>query len=363
MKNLVRIGFIAILIFVFTLAKWSKEGDPRFFSFLNSGPGKMVARVFHWKSTAMIQGDLEKDLSNLTKADQIYLEMAQEDLAKNPSEHTPLRYKDVLLKKSFPSYFLYKNDFISVFYSILQDPAPDIKLMINTVEKLSSDLRTTFSEVLDHSFPLSYDIIIFSDVASIQAFIAQQSLPTENSVAVYDSASNTIFTINPAGPEELASLRHEVAHAFYFQSKLNSENNVEGTWLIEGLATIAETTELLATDTAKLAFLKKLNQQNELIPLSDLLKHRAFNGFMNHPNKNEIDKAYLESWALVRFLMTPQYRQLFFTYLKYLRAPENLNKLFQSEPIQVLSEILNTDSKTLETAYKSYISNEENIQK
>lgn len=83
---------LPLLATAVVLSSWSQQADPRFYYFLTTRPGKLVARVLHWKGTPGYLEAENKTLDEMTPEEQRALARLEENiLDAAPSHHLVLK--------------------------------------------------------------------------------------------------------------------------------------------------------------------------------------------------------------------------------------------------------------------------------
>ena len=152
--------------------------------------------------------------------------------------------------------------------------------------------------------------------------------------------------------DTLAIVRHEASHQFFFTYGVHSQHRVENEWLIEGLACYCEASIFGARDKTQLAILQEGRKFEDRVNLSQLVNHHSTRGLLGY---KATEVAYGESWALIHFLMQPERRHHFFSYIRHLRNPANFRQTQCVERIDLLAEFLNMTPAELETESKRYL--------
>jgi hypothetical protein len=151
------------------------------------------------------------------------------------------------------------------------------------------------------------------------------------------------------------TLRHEGAHQLFFSLGVHSKHLVEGDWLYEGLASYAEVRPLGARNPERTAVLREALEAGRLIPLAALMRAKGARGLAAFGEPDCVELAYSEAWGLVACLMEPARRVKFFEYLDYVRAPENVSSVTETDPLELLCRFLKEEPNDFEKNWIEWI--------
>ena len=214
-------SLLRLLILVLLLAgalqvyRWSRTNDPRFYLFLQSRPGRVLARIFHWGSAAAQAIPEDKPAEELTETERAVMKKMREKLLARqaryrlvtaegreltgwivesnsqyvvfeekygasgalqiripaakisilerlPARIPPITYRDIRFQMEFPSMQFYKKP----PYSILTDESYfHVERSVRTLQELHTEFMRYFRPLLSRrNSPLpSLQVLFFSD--------------------------------------------------------------------------------------------------------------------------------------------------------------------------------------------------------
>ncbi|MCG3148124.1 MAG: hypothetical protein PCFJNLEI_01566 [Verrucomicrobiae bacterium] len=282
------------------------------------------------------------------------------------------------LTADFPNFNLYQT----APYSLVTDaPAVVAQETLATLTALRQEFHRHFADLIRTQAPeLPVHVVFFSHEADYRAYVLRAApglvnsaglfLPRDNRLVLLDQLGSHNYlraqqhapvtaraqaSVRLAGEARAITarlIRHEGTHQLMHATGFESAFAVAPTWLTEGLAQYCETETIGAPDkllTARLA--------PPLLPLRQLLNHRQPAGFFALP-ETQVATAYAQSWALIHFLMQPEYRPGFFAFIRSYRdvtAAGAAQRARLVEPAAVLVQHLHTDFATLENQWHNFI--------
>lgn len=158
-----------------------------------------------------------------------------------------------------------------------------------------------------------------------------------------------------AAEQTRTTVRHEGAHQLFYDTGIHSSFRAENDWLVEGLAGYCETPRLGDRDPHRAALLHRQREANQLIPLEQLVNSRSTSGLMVFGQNEQVEAAYAQSWCLVHLLMQKEYRERFFSYLRFVRDPANLKEIVRVTGQDVLCRCLGVSPAVLQQAYLAHL--------
>ena len=79
--------WIPLLVGTWLIFSWSRTGDPRFYSFMDTRPGQIISRTFDWHDVPMVLEPREKTIDELTDEELSVKKQIEEELQASRSEH------------------------------------------------------------------------------------------------------------------------------------------------------------------------------------------------------------------------------------------------------------------------------------
>jgi hypothetical protein len=115
-----------------------------------------------------------------------------------------------------------------------------------------------------------------------------------------------------------ATVRHEGAHQLAYTLGVHSAQGFEHLWVVEGLSQYCETIPAGALSLPHLGRLHSAITTTGLIPWHELIDRDHPGSFDGYGDRESL--AYSQSWILFLWLMQPQYRDAFLTFLTRVRS-------------------------------------------
>jgi hypothetical protein len=211
-------------------------------------------------------------------------------------------------------------------------------------------------------------LTVFNQVSSAQLKKVQEELDRQamlyreqaesthevDRISVWENDSKRNIAYH-AEVETRRTLRHEGAHQLFFTYGIHSSHHAENTWLIEGLALYCENDVLGEIPPEHSAVLKNHLHSGPWIPMSTIVESRSPRGFYVFGRSERVHLAYVESWAIVHYMMQPQRRDQFFQYIDYVRDPQRLDTLAVHSRLDVLAAFLGVSADALEEDWTLYV--------
>jgi hypothetical protein len=312
----------------------------------------------------------------------------------------PVTYRDVLFKQEFPAFSLYKR----VPYTVLTDEKFfQVEGAVRVLQKLHRDFLETFQPLLVH--PPRADgiqVLFFSREDMFRRYQRKYAPRMDTSVGFYSPWADRFIVFNQRNSEFMASLGHEVeqragafrerpdlhgddrrieewkqsagrrmdrlaelqtqetirhegAHQLFFTYGVHSAHRIENEWLYEGLAVYCETVVLGGPSPQRAVQLQDARHGGRLIPLADLVNHRSTRGLFSFGASEQVELAYSQSWALVRYLMQPERRPVFFEFLGHLRDRRNFWPNLKEPQFDMLCRFLGRTPAELESDWLRHL--------
>lgn len=295
--------------------------------------------------------------------------------------------RDVRFFRTFPLMQFYKK----TPYTILTDESAfEVDRMVQQQCHLFEEFSNLFGPVIaDTESRADLQLIFFSDQDAYQAYAVQYGKWLEQSYGFYSLGDDRLAVfhqrdaawvaegrkqIETAGSKSSLSgrgksaqrtldywkdrqegtllglaaintrhvLRHEGAHQLSYTLGVQSLRQVGRGWLTEGISTVCETDPIGAANKNRVLTLLSAKEKNELMTLSELLCE---------PKCRDV-VMYAQTWSLTSMLLQPEYRDLFFAYIKNVKNDP-------SEPpegyVEELLQFFPFDARELEARWMSYI--------
>lgn len=317
MKNILRLLLVLGLAGALQLAHWAKSNDPRFYKFLESPVGTRISKIFGWQAKKSVK--IHYPSTSLLEYGRWTLHSESED----------------------------------------QDFTPITQVLDN----LWSDLDNVFGQLIDESTKLNtpkLKLVLFKSRDHFLSFLQKYQLVNHAPLGYFDPHNLALFMVDPRDPtandeqsfESFTTLKHEIAHAYFYTGKIHSLSNTEGNWLVEGLAAYAEGESVGAQHPSKIRFLK--GESAHLFPLTKLIEHRNPEGFMEIGDEKLVEVAYCQSWALVSFLMS-KYQDKLLTYIKMAMNPELAGYFAQKTRKEIFEKTFGMPLHEIELEFLEYI--------
>ena len=326
-------------------------------------------------------------------------------LFKNTEIMLPVTYRDVQFKMEFPEFAFFRNG----AYTVLTDaPETDAVDFVDKLKALNVDFTDTFSDLMrpgdemrDIQVLYVYKKSQFNATRDMSAIHPADAtglfIPKKDRLIIYrqeqfaqveepvvekpanvavaprhvhlpaDGPSwlgaikpqihcrqHAAFALTHPNETEL-TLRHEGAHHLMFKYGIHSSFRAENPWLIEGLACYFESEVPGDIVETYRRMIEWGTRNNEFIPLEELVNYRSGDGMVDSSTSARVDMSYAESWALVRFLMQPEYQPGFFNYLRFVRKPSNLSVLGGGTRSELLAAKLGLSPAELDNRWLDYL--------
>lgn len=402
-----------LIMLLALLAAWglyalSRAGDPRFYLFLTTPPGRLLARVFGWSSG--LRSELpEKSEADMTAEEltvkykwekQLTAEMPLHRLLLNSGpalegrliEETPeyvifeeaygdggltlrfdrkrlegiqqlarpahlVSYRDVRFKMEFPKLRFYKRP---PFTIAADDKYGRVESAVDELRRLNVNFFELFGSLARRpQMGSSVQVLFLSKGEDFRSYQKRYAPGAENVIGFYALQLDRLVVYHAPHLEDqmLATIRHEGAHQLFYSCGVHSDFHAEHPWLTEGLAVYCETPEPGEVDPLRAKLLQRMAQDNALIPLERLVDEHGPDGLQIFGSLLRVDLAYCQSWALVGMLMQDTYRKDFFRYLEYIRQPGHVNKIAGKRAWEILLRQLALTPEQLQATYREYILN------
>ncbi len=191
----------------------------------------------------------------------------------------------------------------------------------NTVSDLAQAAESCYNNVTDELGFNRFNFWTWDNRAKIYLFDNQQDYRKDTAAAEWSAgqaivASKVIKTFVTARGFLDNILPHELAHII-FREMVGFNNPAVPLWLQEGVATYQQKDIFQAQVKTKLV---QSMEEDDFIPLSDLSR---FEG-LGSENKSRAEIFYLESYSLVKYLISEFGRERFVFFCQSLRDNANL---------------------------------------
>lgn len=364
--RLSRIGLLLVILGLATqLNRWSQEEHPRFFQFMKTPTGRLVANIFGaWRPAEERPPVIKPDFL-MTRAEkkmrrEIEVEVGKQIRDAHPfAEKSPYRiaYRDVKFRSELP----HLNMFVVPPYFILTDAEQeDVEPTINELKSLQHEIREVFSPLFTRLPEKELvHVAYFKNRHWYESYQRRHARQMEQTSGYYNPSANLLVLSEqppPADPalgmdQTLATARHEATHQFFFTHGIHSIHRIENEWLIEGLANYCETKPIGAIDEGQRQLFQAAANENQLIKISHLVNHRNERGLLAY---RPTELAYAQSLLLVQFLMTDQNRPEFFKYMRHIRNPDHFREVRDANRFHLLAEFLGLRPSELEDRWGEY---------
>ena len=149
--------------------------------------------------------------------------------------------------------------------------------------------------------------------------------------------------------ENIAVVRHEGAHQLSFDLGILN-NETSDIWVAEGFAEYCSTPYIGKPRQEHIDFAAHAMKHDRYIPLNRLFELSDGESFYRQ-NEYDVGLSYAESWLYFYYLMQPDRREKFFSYLAGLKKSKNLNA---AERLKKLGEAMDISAKDLDEAVKTF---------
>lgn len=369
--RLLRLGVLTVLLaWSFVLLRWNRDEDPRFFAFLETRPGQVLSVLFGWWSSPLDRPSPEKPDAKLSEAERKVKAEMEAELRERVNRardvavgyYAPrVSYRDVAFRMEFPALHLY----VRPPFVVLSDAGT------GEVNGLLEVLGSTYRGFTEVFHPLFADVrrddlihlLYFRNPADYLAYQKDRAAGMDHTSGFYSPVANRLVLYRqdggPPGAEDvedatetLHTIRHEAAHQFLFAHGVHSRHRIENDWLIEGLAGYCESERVGEADPDQAAQLRAALGAGRLVPLDELVNHRAETGLLGYRGA---ELAYGQSWSLVHFLMQPERRDAFFDYIRYLRDPKNFRAVKRADRFDLLADRLGMSRPDLHRQWREHV--------
>ncbi len=341
------------------LHRWSVDGDPRFFAFLNSPIGQRVGVTFGWWSSPLDVPIIEKSFARYTRSERAAHRELTEAWPAGPGK---VMYRDVRFRMEFPE----MAPLLEPPYLVMSDaPEEEAKLLVAELLNLHEEFNGVFGSLAARApSDATIHVLYFSDFADYLAYQASASHGLEETSGFYSPSANRLVLYRSGEmmtsargtprlpPALLATVRHEGAHQLFYDYGVHSAHRAEHDWLIEGLATYCEEARIGAVSVHRLAILHAALATHREIPLAQLITSKSPEGLLAH---RATELAYSQSWGLVHLLMTEPYREDFFRYIRQVRDPAEFQVVRRTPPMELLCNHLNLTPDELDARLRQHV--------
>lgn len=317
-------------------------------------------------------------------------------------EQTPpsVHYRDIAFQLEFPKFTLYRRppftvvtdesffrvqnsvrllermhkDFLYLFEPLVRHPerGDSIQVLFFSDEKAYLRYQQKHAPSLESSsgfYSPSMDrLVIFNQVSSVQLKEARERLEMQDRISRAHAASDAELEQignrrreiernmeHYAETQTQFTLRHEGSHQLFVTYGIHSSHQAENTWLLEGLAVFCESSRVGLREPDRVSTVKAHARAGTLIPFAELLASRSPRGLFVFGNAERVNLAYAQSWSIVHFLMQPQYREAFFEFMRFVRAPENVQAVAVRPQVELLASHLGMKPDGLEKLWREYV--------
>jgi hypothetical protein len=361
-----RIGLLLVVLAMATqLNRWSREGHPRFFQFIDTPAGRVIANTFGaWRPSSERPPVIKpRFLMNSAEREvQLEIEQAVQDrirLTHPHIEESPYRitHRDVRFRMELQGL----NMVVIPPYLVMTDARPqDVEPTVEELKSLRSEITKEFAPLFTRS--PGKELIHVAYFEKRRSYDAYQSLHAEAMIQTsgyYNPTVNMLVLSNQSGYNDLgqetdqtiATARHEATHQIFFTYGVHSDHRIENEWLIEGLASYCESGPFGSIAASQVRLFKSAALDHQLIEIDDLVNHRSEKGLLAY---KPTQLAYSQSQLLVHFLMAEENRGGFFKYVEYIRDPANFRQVRDANRFQLLAEILDLRPSELQTRWREY---------
>jgi hypothetical protein len=338
MKCVRLVLLVSLLMAVLTLFQWNRTGDPRFYQFVSTPLGTVLADLFGWWS-----GPLERPLAD--RPDFILTAQQRAIKQRLALKHAGVSFRDVYLVQRFPALAFEKTD----GYSLLTDAQPEDQAhIVETLQRFRHEFTEVFGPLLDSSAGrVEASLIYLRDPAQFARALRQYAPDRKNVSGLYSPWSNILLVGELCREAESGlsddarqTLRHEAAHQLFYSCGIHSRHRAEPDWLVEGLASYCETEPMGALNHARIELLLESPYEPARLAFDRLVGRRHDGGLPAHDLSAEAELFYSRSWSLVHLLMQPEHRASFFDFIRLVRDPARQPDLQAPDPAQRLARQL-----------------------
>lgn len=244
------------------LSLWSRKDDPRFYKFLQTWPGRVLARTFNWQALPMDQIVREKPRSEMTPEELQVLHKLEAEIAVHVPSHevaltngqvlagavieegpghilfrqsyggsaeidmkigresivrlepatvkpSPVTYRDVRFKMEFPDMSFYKAQ----PYSFLADePYFNVMRAISELQELNKEFREVFSPLIDRARERhDIEVLFFSNEEKYRTYQRLVSGGLGYASGFYTPVNDRLVVFNQVHGGDMAAIQRMVA--------------------------------------------------------------------------------------------------------------------------------------------------------
>ncbi len=254
----------------------------------------------------------------------------------------PVGASEIIARRLFPNMTFARYENYTVFTSGGQSLSGPVA---GTLKQLYKNIKNTFPEIVTFKEKKNrICAVVFSESDDYKNFIQTINPNFVDSIGVYSSTHDILFVNysydvrrKTEYPDD--TIRHEGAHQIFYTSKLHFGYNIDRLWLVEGLATYAETARLGEKSARRISTVQM--QKNKFFALENFL-------IMKSVKNDDIKTFYTQVWAFTQFLMS-EYKEPFLDYLLYVKKHPFLS-LFKGD-VKLLERFIQKDIKTIEIEF------------
>lgn len=348
-----------------TLHRWSLEGDPRFYDFLQTRCGQALGSAFGWWSSPLEAPVRDKPVERFSAAEQAALRDIVAGRMGNTSPDTLERmtsYRDVRFRLDFPSL----SPRLHPPYLVMSDaPAAETALLVGELRQLHRQFKSVFKDLAVPSQRKAFiHVLYFARASDYSAYQEHALQGEEDTAGFYSPAANRLVLYRTPGADAVheghaalspllaATVRHEGAHQLFFEFGIHSRHRIENDWLVEGLATYCEEAQIGEVSAYRLDILQRAASLEETLPMASLVDLRSARGLLAY---RAAELAYSQSWSLVHLLMTDPYRERFFAYIRQIRDPAQYPHIRRQRPLDLLCRHLDLTPDELVRRWEEHV--------
>ena len=348
-------GLLVLLVEAARLNSWSRQGDPRFYAFLNSAGGAACARVFGWWSSPLerpVPDRADARLSARERDIKATMQHGLDQCTGHPGSYR-VQYRDILFRQEYAETPLH---LYPPYLIVSELPAPVMDRTMGALSDVYSGFLEQFGPLVtrDPRGELIH-LLCFASQADYADYQRRYARWLEDTSGFYSPSVNRLVLYRDPGDESslpLLTIRHEAAHQLFYAYGVHSVHNIENDWLIEGLACYCETPRVGGSDAGQVSMLLRALANGTTLPLSSLINHHGQDGLLAC---KPAELAYAQAWSLVHLLMTDAFRDRFFNYIRFVRAPESFPAVRTPPRIELLCRHLQLSPDALQTAWEDHL--------
>jgi len=366
--RLSRIGVLLVVLVMATqLNRWSREGHPRFFQFMNTPAGRLIANTFGaWRPPSerppvikprFLMNSLEREVQlEIEQAVWDRIRLTHPHIEKSPYQVT---HRDVRFRTELSGLRMV----VIPPYLVLTDARPqDVEPTIEELKELRAEITKEFSPLFTRSPGKELiHIAYFEKRSSYDAYQRRHADGMSQTSGYYNPTVNLLVLSNQSSLDDvdqevdqmMATARHEATHQIFFTYGVHSDHRIENEWLIEGMASYCESGPFGSIAASQVRLFNMAERSHQMIEIDDLVNHRSSKGLLAY---GSTQLAYSQSQLLVHFLMAEENRSGFFKYVEYIRDPANFQQVRDANRFQLLAEVLDMRPSELQARWREHAS-------